>query len=301
MMAERMTTSRIMCEVILALIPGFAVFAVLYGPRVPIHVALACLAAITTELICLRLRGETWRSAVQVLRDGSAVVTALLIVAAVPPAAAFGISILAAVIAIGLAKHAFGGLGRNLFNSAMTGYAMVLVSFPAAFSLWPANPDGLTGATMLDVLKHDAGRTLSEFTGHPAFGDYGAAGFELMALAWLAGGLYLLWRGLIAWRIPVGLLITVAVIAVLLWDGGGSESLGTPLQQWFAGGLILAAFFIATDPVTHPRSKQAQWCFGFIVGVVVMMVRAGGSFPDGIAFGVLLANAFTPWLDRRFP
>jgi electron transport complex protein RnfD len=300
-MTERITTPLIMRDVILALLPGLAVFAVLFGSRVLLHMGLACLAAITTEVICLRLRGSTWRDAAQTVRDGSAVVTALLIVAAVPPAASPGISMLAAVLAIGLAKQAFGGLGRNLFNPAMTGYALVLVSFPAAFSLWPANADGLTGATMLDVLKHDTGHTLSEFADHPAFGDFGAAGFELTNLAWFAGGLYLLWRGLIAWRIPAGLLLTVAVITVLLYDGGGSGSLGTPLRQWFAGGLMLAALFIATDPVTHPRSTRAQWCFGLIIGIVVMMVRASGSFPDGIAFGVLLANACTPWLDRRFP
>lgn len=300
-MRERTTTPVIMREVCLALSPGLGILCLVYGPRVLSHAAVALALALATEVICLRLRGRSWRDSCGQPKDGSAAVTALLIAVAVPPAASPAISGLAATLAIGLGKHAFGGLGKNLFNPAMVGYTVVLVSFPSAFALWPAAPDALTGATLLDVLKHDRGQTLAELADHPAFGDIGAAGFETPALAFLAGGLYLAWRQYIAWRIPASLLLTVAVITVLLWDGGGSGSLGTPLQQWFAGGLLLAAFFVATDPVTHPRSARGQWLFGIIAGATIMAVRAGGSFPDGIAFAILLANACTPWLDRRFP
>lgn len=300
-MRERPTTPVIMRDVCLALLPGIGTLALVYGPRVLLHVTVAMAFALATETTCLRLRGRTWRDACDAPRDGSAAVTALLIAAAIPPAASLLISATASIFAVGLGKHAFGGLGQNLFNPAMVGYAIVLVSFPSAFALWPAAPDALTGATMLDVLKHDHGQTLAELARLPAFGDIGAAGFETAALAFLGGGLFLAWRRHIAWRIPVSLLLTVGVITVLLWDGGGSDSLGTPLQQWFAGGLLLAAFFVATDPVTHPRSIRAQWLFGIIAGATIMAVRAGGSFPDGIAFAILLANACTPWLDRRFP
>ncbi len=290
-----------MRDVSLALLPGLAIFAVTYGPRVFLHLATACAMAVIAEIACLRFRGITWTEAASQPKDGSALVTALLIAAAVPPAASPLITGLAALFAIGLGKHAFGGLGQNLFNPAMVGYTVVLVSFPAAFALWPAGLDGATGATMLDVFKHDDGRTLAELAGHPALGEIGAAGFEDAAIGYLVGGLFLLWRGHIAWRIPVGVLLVVALITVFLWDGGGSQSLGTPLQQWFTGGLMLAAFFVATDPVTHPRSRRGQWAFGAMVGAIIMAIRAGGSYPDGIAFAILLGNAVTPWLDRRFP
>lgn len=299
----RLHTSRIMLEVSLAMVPGLVVMATEFGARVFLHVATALVAALVAEVSCLRLR----RQSAAALRDGSAVVTALLIAAAVPPAASPGITALAAAIAIGLGKQVFGGLGRNLFNPAMVGYAMVLVSFPASFALWSTTPDSAvntsidatTGATLLDVLKHDHGHTLSELASHPAFGHFGAAGFEDAGIAFLAGGLFLAWRRHIAWRVPASLLLTVGLITVFLWDGGGSDSSGTPMQQWFAGGLMLAAFFIATDPVTHPRSRRGQWLFGGIAGTVIMLIRAEGSFPDGIAFAILFANSCTPWLERR--
>ena len=280
-----------------ALMPALLTSGYWFGWQVLVQAIIAVAAALLTELICLRLRGAP----VVALGDGSAVVTALLIVMALPPATPLGVTVCAAVLAISLGKHAFGGLGQNVFNPAMVGYAMVLVSFPAALATWPVPADALSGATLLEVIKHDHGRTLAELQLDPVFGRIGAWGFEWIGVAALAGGLFLLARGLIAWRVCVGVLVTCGLLAVALHDSGSSDSLGTPIQQWFSGGLILAAFFVATDPVTHPRSHRAQWLFAFVVGSTTMAIRGFGNYPDGIAFAILLGNACTPWLDRRWP
>ena len=320
-------TRTVMLWVIAALLPALATSSWWFGGKVLLHAMVSVVVALTTEFICLTLR----RADTHTMTDGSAVVTALLIALAIPPATSLGITACAAAFAIGLGKHAYGGLGQNPFNPAMVGYAIVLVSFPAELSTWPtsisatstaskstsaiqdwtttaaqmpASPestDTLTGATLLDVMKHDHGRTLAELANDPAFGVYGAWGFEWVALAALAGGLVLLYKGFAAWRVSIGILLSTGLLAVVMHDGGSSNSLGTPLQQWLSGGLILAAFFVATDPVSHPRSATAQWCYAAIIGSMIMAIRGHGNYPDGIAFAILLGNACTPWLDRRWP
>jgi len=280
-----------------ALMPALLTSGYWFGWQVLVQATVAVIAALVTELVCLRLRGAS----LVALGDGSALVTALLIAMALPPATPPGVTVGAAVFAIGLGKHAFGGLGQNLFNPAMVGYAMVLVSFPAALATWPLPPDAVSGATLLDVLKHDHGRTLAELRLDPVAGGIGAWGFEWIAAASLAGGLLLVAKGLVAWRVSIGILVTCSLLAMAMHDSGSTNSLGTPVQQWFSGGLILAAFFVATDPVTHPRSPTAQWLFALVIGSTIMAIRGYGNYPDGIAFGILLGNACAPWLDRRWP
>ena len=286
-----------MVWVTVALMPALVTSGYWFGWQVLTQAGVAVAATLMTELICLRLRGAPMVA----LGDGSAVVTALLIALALPPATPLGVTVGAAVLAISLGKHAFGGLGQNLFNPAMVGYAVVLVSFPAALATWPLPADTLSGATLLEVIKHDHGRTLAELRLDPASGRTGAYGFEWVGVAALAGGVLLLMRGLIAWRVSVGVLVTCGLLAVVLHDSGSSNSMGTPIQQWFSGGLMLAAFFVATDPVSHPRSHIAQWLFACVVGSTIMAIRGFGNYPDGIAFAILLGNACTPWLDRRWP
>jgi len=296
-MTERRSTRDIMVWVVAALMPALLTSGYWFGWQILTQAGIAVATALMTELICLRLRGAP----INAVGDGSAVVTALLITMALPPTTPPGVTVCATVLAISLGKHAFGGLGQNLFNPAMVGYAMVLVSFPAALVTWPVPADAVSGATLLEVIKHDHGRTLAELQRDPVFGDFGAWGFEWIALAALAGGVLLLARGLLAWRVSVGVLVTCGLLAVVLHDSGSSDSLGTPIQHWLSGGLILAAFFVATDPVTHPRSHTAQWLFALVVGCTIMAIRGFGNFPDGIAFAILLGNACTPWLDRRWP
>lgn len=305
----RLDTRRIMLLVSLCMAPGLAVQALLLGTGVLQNVFLAVAFGSAAEAVCLKLLQRPIRAG---LSDGSSLLTALLIAAALPPASPWFVTLLATLSAIGLGKYAYGGLGNNLFNPAMVGYAVVLVSFPAALAAWPAlagtlpasaGPhavDALTGATALTALRFRGGVTIEELQLSGALsGAIGPAGWEWINLAYLLGGLVLLSLRLIAWRTSAGMLLALGGCAALTWDGGSSASHGSPLFHWLAGGTLLAAFFVVTDPVTHPTSRQGQWLFGGLVGSMVFVIRAFGNYPDGIAFAVLLANAVTPYLDRR--
>ena len=278
------------------MVPGIATMAVLFGPGVLIQCGAALVAAWLTEWCCLKLRAQPTQ---RVLQDTSTVITALLIAIAVPPSASPFVVVVGVALGIGLGKHAYGGLGQNVFNPAMVGYAIVLVSFPAAFATWPGI-DGTTGATALDALKHRDGLTLEELQTAREFGRMGGAGWEWVNLAFAAGGLVLLAQRIIGWRLPITFLAGLAVLAAAFYDGGSSASLGSPQMHWTMGSTMVAAFFVLTDPVTHPNHPRAQILFALIVAVTTFVIRGWGSYPDGLAFGVLLANAATPYLERRF-
>ena len=221
-------------------------------------------------------------------------VTALLIALAMPPTAPLWVPVVAVAIGVVLAKELYGGLGRNVFNPAMAGYAAVLAAYPQAL----ASVDATSGATALDALRFRGALTIDEVSGGAAFGVVGGAGFEWVNGAALVGGLYLLGCRVVHWRIPTAVLAGVGLPAAVFYDGGSSASLGSPWFHWFAGATMLAAFFIATDPVTAPRAPSGQWIFGLGVGALVFAIRAFGSHPDGIAFAVLVGNLLTPVLDR---
>lgn len=282
-----LTTARVMVHVCAALVPGAIAMAVFLGTMALVNFAVAAAAAVVTEGLCLR----STRS----LTDGSAVVTGLLIAFALPPSTPVLLTIFASAMAIAIGKLAYGGLGRNLFNPAMVGYAIVLVSFPQALSDW----DAVSGATALDRMSHRFGATIAQTQADPAFGTFSAAGFEWVNVAIGLGGLYLIARRIVSWRVPCAFLLGMAIAAVAAFDSGGPASLGSPMFHWFAGGSMLAAFFVATDPVTSPSSAWGQWVFGFFVGAMTFAIRALGAYPDGIAFAVLLGNVVVPILERR--
>ena len=291
-----MSTSRVMLWVLAALTPGAATLVVFYGSGYLSNLAIAITAAWLTEAVCLGLR----RQSLGCLTDMSATVTAVLLALAQPPGTAWGIVAIAVAAAIGLAKHLYGGLGHNLFNPAIVGYAVVLVSFPAALAQWPQPTDGLTGATALVSLRHREGLTITEvWQASRGFGSVGGYAWEWINAAFLAGGLVLCARRLAAWRVPAAMLATLALLAALGYDSGSSASAGSPLLHAFSGATLVAAFFFATDPVSHPVSARGQIVFGCIIGAMTFAVRAYGNYPDGIAFGILLANALSPYLDKR--
>jgi len=294
-----MNTSQIMRWVILALLPGTAAYAWVYGGGVLWNAAILVAACSAVEAICIALRDEQQAlGVIDTLADGSAVLTALLIAICLPPFVDLHVLLVAALASIGLAKHAYGGLGQNTFNPAMVGYAVILVSYPEALTVWPqlsAEPDTLTGATLLTQFRYREALTTAEFAAQYA-ADSGQTG--LVALAYLLGGLFLIYKRIIAWRIPITLLMAVGVCAILANDQGSSQSHGSLLFHWTAGGLVAAAFFVATDPITHPTRASHQFLFAAIVGVLLFWIRAWGSFPDGIAFAVLLGNCVTPLLNR---
>jgi len=290
-------TRSIMLMVAACLIPGLVLSAWLTSPMILVNAGFAAAIATAAEAICQKLRGQLDLNR---LSDGSSLVTALIIAAAMPPAVPLSVLAFATITAIALAKYAYGGLGNNVFNPAMVGYAAALLSFPLALSAWPDLIDGLSGATALTAFKFRGGATVVDvWQPENGFGSLGGAGAEWINAAFLGGGIVLLLLRLGAWRVSAGMLLGVAIIAAAGYDSGSSASFGSPSYHLFTGGTMLAAFFVVTDPVTHPASVRGQWLFGLLVGSLTVLIRVFGSHPDGIAFAVLLANAATPYLDRR--
>ncbi|PYB82130.1 electron transport complex subunit RsxD [Pseudomonas sp. LB-090624] len=299
--------------VLLACVPGLLALLWLHGWGMLLNLLLCACAALLSEAALLKLRGQPCTAA---LNDGSALVTAVLLAAALPTLAPWWLPVVATCVAIGIGKQAFGGVGRNLYNPAMVGYAFVLLSFPLQMSHWPGPAPGLVDSlqqlyaggeqidawarpTVLDVLRHNRSLTIEElFATHPGFGAIGGRGSEWVNLAFLLGGLFLLQRKVISWHAPLGLLAGLFLFSLLGWNGSGSDSNGSPLLHLFSGSTMLAAFFIATEPVSGPRSAWARLGFGLGAGLLIYLIRTWGSYPDGTAFAILLMNLISPTLDR---
>ncbi len=291
-----MSTARIMWTVCAALLPGVAVLSCFYGAGYLWNLAWAWPLACVFDGLGAWARGRRIN-----LKDGAATVTALLLALTLPPDTPWHVIAIAAAGAIILAKQLYGGLGRNIFNPAMVGYAIVLISYPLALAAWPPVLDGHTGATALTAFKYREGLTAAEiFHRDPAFGRFGGYGWEWANLAFAVGGLALWLMGLIAWRVVVGFLATLVALAAMFHDGGSSAGAGSPLLHLLSGGTLLAAFFVITDPVTHPGSQPGQWLFGSLTAAIAFAIRVWGAYPDGIAFAVLIGNAATPLIDRIF-
>lgn len=307
-------TQKVMLQVLAALAPGALVLIALYGVGTLFNLLWCSAVALGTEALMLRLR----KRPIEVfLKDGSALVTAVLLALALPPYAPWWLTLLATAFALVFGKHLYGGLGQNPFNPAMLGYVVVLVSFPLEMTRWPspdtglglvdglsrilglgAPPDAWAGATALDVLKNNHSLTIDELLAQSAaFGHFGGKGVELVNLAFLAGGLYLLWRKLFTWHAPAGMLGALFVMSLLFWNGSGSDSHGSPLFHLFSGASMLGAFFIVTDPVSGATSNRGRLAFGIGVGVITYVIRAWGGYPDGVAFAVLLMNLAAPTID----
>ena len=329
-----MTSNRIMWAVALALAPGFAVLSWFYGWGYLRNLAIALPLAYALDFACLRLRGRAIRrfrrrpptddsgqpepggqafiaggrthakraggspARLPGSVDGSIFLGTLILILALPPGMPWHVLLIAAFGMIVLARQLYGGLGHNIFNPAMVGYVLVLICFPAALATWPPLVDGHTGATALTAFRYREGLTATEiFAADPALGVLGGHGWEWANVAFACGGLAAAGLGLIAWRVVLGFLIVLGLFALVFHDGGSSKSAGSPLFHYLSAGTMLAAFFVVTDPVTHPGHPLGQWLFGALAAGVTFAIRAWGGYPDGIAFGVLIANAATPFLD----
>lgn len=317
----RPAVRRTMAWVLLALLPGTAMKTWLFGAGVLWQILLATAFALACEAAVLRLRGRAWRPA---LLDLSAPLSGVLFALCLPPLAPWWVAATGTLAAIGLAKHAFGGLGSNLFNPAMVGYAVVLVCFPLELTRWSA-PGGaapgaldalrtiLTGAlppaldwdaiaqaTPLDVHRSlaAAGLSLGEVVQDPRFGAARPDAWAWLALGWAAGGALLLWRGAIRWQVP-GAMLGAAVLATLPFWLFDPDLHASPLAQLTRGSLVFAACFIATDPVTGCTTPRGRLCFGAGVALLALALRHAGAQVDGVAFAVLAMNAAAPWLDLR--
>lgn len=318
-------TQTIMLWVLGATLPGILVLTWFYGFGTLINILYASAVALLVESLVLAIRK---RPIGFYLRDGSALVTAWLLALALPPYAPSWLTLIAVSFAIVFGKQLYGGLGQNPFNPAMLGYVVVLISFPVEMTSWPAwrgieavvpdvhatlglldalsriflpvssEIDGWTLATALDVVKTNNSLTMTELqAASPAFGQFAGYGWEWVNLAYLLGGLVLLYKRVYSWHAPVGMLAALAVMSLLFWNGSGSDSNGSPLFHLFSGATMLGAFFIITDPVSGATSKQGRLIFGAGVGILVYVIRAWGGYPDAVAFAVLLMNLAAPTID----
>ena len=293
------TVQRVMLQVLVALVPVAAVQTWLYGVGPLRLLAVAAITALAGEAVALALRR---RAPQPFLRDGSVLVTAALLALAVPPSLPWWLAAFGTAVAVLLGKHAYGGLGQNPFNPAMVGYAVLLVSFPLEMTRWPAPDagwDALTGATALDALRTGLREsyTIEEIRAGAEFGAIGGADGEWVNLAALAGGLYLLARRVIRWQIPVAVLAGLALPAAVAHglDPGAHAGAAFHLAS---GAAMLAAFFIATDPVSAATSDRGRLFYGAGIGLLTWTIRTYGSFPDGVAFAVLLMTLAVPLVDR---
>ncbi|MGI9325708.1 MAG: RnfABCDGE type electron transport complex subunit D [Pseudomonadales bacterium] len=291
-----LSATQIMWITIAALVPGALCQAWLFGASVVSQVLVAMVIGAITEAACTRLRGQPLARARLV--DGSSALTAALIALALPPNVPLPVLAIAVISGLGLGKFAYGGLGNNLFNPAMVGYLVVLVSFPQHLASW-VGLDGLSGATPLDQFSHRGGATVAEFRSGPAFGSVGGQGWEWINAGFALGGLVLIGLRIIHWRVPLALLASLSCCALLGYDNGSSSSHGAPLYHVFTGASCITAFFIATDPVTQPTDPRAQWLFGLLIGLLIYVIRSFGTYADGAAFAVLLANGCAPLLQAR--
>ncbi|MBU6961118.1 RnfABCDGE type electron transport complex subunit D [Pseudomonas sp. CVAP len=307
-----------MKRVLLATVPGMLVLFWLSGWGVLINLLLACGSALAVEALVLRLRKYPLKPAIS---DGSALVSATLLALALPPYCPWWLTVSAAAFAMFFGKHLYGGVGKNPFNPAMLGFALVLVCFPRQMTHWPTShgmnllaglqqifgfnfsgieqPDAWVTATALDSLRINKSLTMDElFAGNPAFGHVGGKGVEWVNLAFLAGGAFLLQQRVFSWHAPVGMLGSLFVISLLCWNGSGSDSHGSPLFHLLTGASMLGAFFIVTEPVSGAKSPKARLMFGAGVGLLTYLIRTWGGYPDGVAFAVLLMNLCVPALER---
>lgn len=329
----RTTVGGVMRQVLYALCPGIAASTWFFGFGVLVQIVVAVIFALGFEALMLKIRQQPMS---MFLGDGSAAVTAVLFALCIPPLAPWWIACLGMLFAIVVAKHLYGGLGHNVFNPAMVGYVVALISFPQAMTLWlpplsvvplSTDPvslvpgslnlvdtvstiltanlpphldwDTISQATPLDLLRTGVanGQTVAEVRQSGVFGNFGGLGWEWIANWYALGGLWLMWRRIITWHVPVALVGTMAVLslAAFLIDPGSNPS---PLQHIFTGGVMLGAFFIATDPVSGCASTRGKLVFGAGVGIITLVIRRWGGYPDGVAFAVLMMNMMAPLIDR---
>lgn len=314
-----------MRHVLYALAPAAVAHVWFFGPGLLLNCAIAMSVAVAVEALALRLRG---RDLQLFLADGSALVTGALLAFCLPPMLPWWVPAIGAAFAVGVAKHLYGGLGYNVFNPAMAGYAVVLLAFPEPMTVWlppqigdldyralslgetfwyavsghlpdALSVDVITRATPLDVVKTDLGdmHTMGEIFVNPVFGDFGGRGWEWIGNFITFGGLWLLYKGIIRWQIPAAFLGSLLAASLLLY-GADPEIHPSPLFHLYSGGALLGAFFIATDPVSSCATNRGRLIFGAGCGLLTFAIRTWGSFPDGVAFAVLLMNAAAPLIER---
>jgi electron transport complex protein RnfD len=313
------SVSKIMFKVLVALLPGIFLLALFFGWGVFVNILLAVLTALITEAIVLKLRR---RPVLKSLKDLSAPLTAVLLGIAIPTVAPWWLIVLGTGFAIVIVKQLYGGLGSNLFNPAMAGYAFLLISFPQEMTAWAVpgslnawqfsdiirllfleqlpeaiTVDGITMATPLDAVKTQLAMNQESAVAVPATVErLFTQGWGWLSLGYFVGGLWLVQQRVVAWQIPLGILCALALISTgfYFYD---DQSYSTPAFHLLAGATMVGAFFIATDPVTAATSPKGRFIFGFMIGALTYFIRVWGGYPDAMAFAVLLMNIAVPVID----
>jgi electron transport complex protein RnfD len=316
------SVSQIMLRVLIALIPGIAFYVWYFGPAILVSITLASITALVTEALMLKLRNRPLKP---FLTDNSALITAWLLALSIPALAPWWLVVVGTAFGIVIAKHLYGGLGNNVFNPAMVGYAVLIISFPLHMTHWITPhalggtelsfaeqlnyifngvlPNGLkldavTMATPLDTLKTQLhlGLQVSDIRDMPIYGRLAGKGSEMVAIGFAIGGIYLILARVINWLIPVVFLGTLFAVAGLFHLVDPAHYV-TPLFHRFAGAAMLGAFYIFTDPVGGPTTYKGRFIYAAGAALITYLIRAFGGFPDGVAFAALLMNISVPLID----
>lgn len=298
--------SRNMYLVIIALIPALLISFISFGMGAIITTAISVASCVFFEWAINKFCMKNDKCTVC---DGSAVLTGLLLAFNLPSNIAPWIVVIGAFFAIGVVKMTFGGLGCNLFNPALAGRAFLLISFPVAMTTWPLPGQGFgtyldaqTGATPLAMLqemfKSGDVQTLPLLQ-DMMLGNTGGSLGEVCELAILIGFVFLVWKKVITWHIPVSIICTVFVISGCLWLIDPAH-FANPVVEILSGGLMLGAVFMATDYVTSPMSSKGQLVYGVAIGALTIIIRVFGAYPEGMSFSILIMNAFVPLINSKF-
>ncbi|HEY5603606.1 MAG TPA: electron transport complex subunit RsxD [Gammaproteobacteria bacterium] len=317
------TVRKMMVRVLLALLPAMVAYCWYFGWGLLINITIAVATALGCEYLMLKLRQ---RPVNPFLSDGSVVVTAVLLAFCLPPLAPWWLIILGTGFAVVIAKHLYGGLGYNPFNPAMAGYVVLLISFPKEMTVWlppfilselnfslidtlnavfigvyPAGftLDALTAATPLDLVKTQLSIdvTIAETkNAYAIFGDFGGLGWEWIGNWVFLGGVWLIYKKVISWHIPVAVLASLFTIALVFYLKD-ADHYASPMFHVFSGAAMLGAFFIATDPVSAATTPMGRIVYGIGIGILTYVIRVWGGYPDGIGFAVLLMNLAAPTID----
>jgi electron transport complex protein RnfD len=301
------TTRSIMLDVILALTPALVASVYFFGYGAIIVTLTSVISCLVFEYLIQRfiLKGPV------TITDGSAIVTGLLLAFNLPSNLPVFIIIIGSLVSIGIAKMTFGGLGNNPFNPALVGRIFLLISFPVQMTTWPVPSgfstgyaDAITGATPLALMKEglkngeSVSKLMDQIPSHMQmfYGHMGGSMGEVAAAALLLGLIYMLFRKTITWHIPVAVVGSIAAFTTILWLINPEKN-ADPLFHLLTGGVMLGAIFMATDYVTSPMSYKSMIIYGIGIGVLTVIIRVFGAFPEGVSFAILIMNAFVPLMN----
>ena len=303
-----LSVKKMMYGVVIALIPALLAGLYVFGLGALKITCLAIISAMLFEYLIQKFLLKTQTT----VTDGSAIITGLLLAFNLPSNLPWWIVVIGSLVAIGIGKMSFGGLGNNPFNPALIGRVFLLISFPVQMTSWPkpletrmALTDAVTGATPLAILKEGlkAGKTFTELAGElPSYwnlfvGNIGGCIGEVSAAALLIGFIYLLYKKIITWHIPVAMVGTIFMFTGILWLLNPAKY-ADPLFHVLAGGILLGAVFMATDLVTSPMTPKGMIIFGVGIGFLTVIIRVFGAYPEGVSFAILIMNAFVPLINR---